>query len=262
MGFVPRPILAGAFTTHAWLRLIGYPLPPLQISADAVDNYMLQLDPALFNYHYLAMSRLVDKFNNLCAAGDYHSLDVEAKLAWGRLEYECLLGPIKLPASLVDLRDEMPATPESVVIHCLQNLLFLSFYAYVFDRQETLGNMLSLRPIPGVMYFLCALARTVLTCSPDIVARWKLIGDAQVETVRAMLRLWRVSQFENCKAILGLWKDHGENPDLVARVRDGIGPGPWPTELSDGYSVFWTFRDLRSLALEFYIEQNSGTVVQ
>lgn len=262
MGFVPEPILAGACTTYAWLRLVGYSLPPLHVSADVVDSYKLQLDSASFSYHYLAMSRLVDRFNNLCAAEGNHSLGVEGKLAWARLEYDCLLGPIKLPPSLVDLRDEMPATPESVVLHCLQNLLFLSFYAYVFDRQETLGNMLSLRPIPGVMYFLCALARTILICRRDIVARWKLISDAQVQTVRAMLRLWRVSQFENCKAILSLWDDHGENPDLVAHVRDEIGPGPWPMEQSDGYSVFWTFRDLRSLSLEFCIEQHSGIGMQ
>jgi hypothetical protein len=199
---------------------------------------MLQLDSALFNYHCLAMSRLVDRFNNLRAAEDFNSLGVEGKLAWARLEYECLLGPIKLPPSLVDLRNEMPTTPESVMMHCLQNLLFLSFYAYVFDRQDTLGNMLSLRPIPGVMYFLCVLARTVLICRRDIVARWKLIADAQVQTVRAMLRLWRISQFENCKAILSLWDDYGENPELAAHVRDEIGPRPWAMEFSDGYSMF------------------------
>ena len=258
MGFVPDPILAGACTTHAWLRLVGYSLPHLDVSVDVIDSHMLQLDAALFNYHYLAMSRLVVRFNKLCAARENPHLGVEERLAWARLEYECLLGPIKLPPSLVDLRDEMPATPESVVMHCLQNLLFLSFYAYLFDRQDTLGNMLSLRPEPGVMFFLCALARTLLICRRDIVARWKLIADAQAQTVRVMLRLWRVSQFENCRAILSLWDDHGEYPELVAHVRDEIGPGPWPMEFSDGYSVFWTFRDLRSLALEFYIDQYSG----
>jgi hypothetical protein len=223
---------------------------------------MLQLDRASFGYHYLVMSRLVDKFNHLCLVGDYHNLDADGKLAWITLEYECLKGPIKLPSQLVDLRDEMPATPESVVIHCLQNLLFLSYYAYVFDRQDTLGKMLAIRPIPGVMFFLCALARSVLICSSDIVDRWKLIADAQAKTVRAMLRLWRVSQFENCKAIISLWDDHGRNPELMTQVRDEIGPGPWPMEFSDGFTVFWTFRDLRSLALEFYIEQYSGAGVQ
>lgn len=201
------------------------------------------------------MSQLVDRFNRLCRVNDYHDLDNDGKLAWVTFEYECLMGPIKLPSQLVDLRDEMPATPESVVIHCLQNLLFLSYYAYIFDRQDTLGNMLALRPIPGVMFFLCALARSVLICSSDIVDRWKLIADAQAHTVRAMLHLWRVSQFENCKAILGLWEDNGKSPELMAQVRHEIGPGPWPMEFSDGFTVFWTFRDLRSLALEFYIEQ-------
>jgi hypothetical protein len=33
-------------------------------------------------------------------------------------------------------------------------------------------------------------------------------------------------------------------------VRDEIGPGPWNIDQTDGYSVFWTFRDLRSLHLQ------------
>lgn len=170
-----------------------------------------------------------------------------------------MMCPIKLPSQLVDLRDEMPATPESVVIHCLQNLLFLPYYAYVFDRQDTLGNMLALRPIPGVMFSLCALARSVFICRSDIVDRWKLIAEAQAKAARSLLRLWRMSQFENCKAILGLWDDHGKSPELMSQVRDEIGPGPWPMGFSDGFTVCWTIRDLRSLALEFYIEQYSGS---
>jgi hypothetical protein len=176
----------------------------------------------------------------------------DAQLVWSRLEYECLLRPVQLPPALLDLRDGMPATPQSVVIHCLQNLLLLSFYSYVLDRPDTLGTLLALRPVPGVLYFLCALARTVFVCPREMLDRWALLADIQATTARIMLRLWHRTQFENCRAILNLWEDaHGRFHDLARQVRQEIGPGPWTVDEIDGYSVFWTFRDLRSLTIEF-----------
>jgi len=258
LGFVPEPILAGALITHSWLRLIDKSHEDLQILPETLETCMQALDAGSFTYHFLRMSRLLVDFDRLRASWESGSqqLGIEVKLAWVRLEYECLTWPIKLPPSLLDLRDEMPATPEAVVLHCLQNLMFLSFYAYVFERQETLGNMLSIRPVPGAMHFLCSLARSTFVCPQHIIDRWQWIAHSQAAVIRAMLRLWRVSQFENCKAILNLWDDRGQFPNLVASMREEIGHGPWATELSDGYTVYWTFRDVRSMSLEFWLEQN------
>jgi hypothetical protein len=255
MTSVSDPLLVGALTTHAWLCLVGHRLSPLHIPPGVLDSYLPLLDSNSFPYHYHYISRLVLQFDSLRLAWHHHDSGINFPLAWARLEYECLLVPIKLPRSLVDLRDEMPATPEAVILHCLQNLLFLSLYAYVFDRQDTLGNMLCLRPVPGVMNFLCALARSIFVCRRDIVDRWRIIADAQATTVQLMLRLWQVTQFQTCKAILNLWDSCGQFPELVEQVREQIGQGTWEMEMLDGYSVFWTFRDLRSLALSFHIQQ-------
>ncbi|KFY01716.1 hypothetical protein V490_00790 [Pseudogymnoascus sp. VKM F-3557] len=254
---LPISILAGTLITHSWQSLINPSYEDLQIPPDVIDTYMAHLDETSFTYHFFRMSRLLIDFNLLRESWgtEPHGGD-EAKSVWVRLEYECLMWPIKLPPSLLDLRDEMPATPEAVVLHCLQNLMFLSFYAYVFERQESLGNMLLLRPVPGVMHFLCSLARSTFVCPQHVIDRWSWIAHSQAGVVRVMLRLWRISKFENCKAILNLWDDRGRFPGLVASMREEIGYGPWAPELSDGYTVYWTFRDLRSMSLEFWLEQN------
>lgn len=72
--------------------------------------------------------------------------------------------------------------------------------------------------------------------------------DIQAQVARIMLQLWRQTGFENCRGILNLWENPGDRfPDLAGEVGEVIGPGPWAIEEVDGYSVFWTFRDLRTL---------------
>ena len=74
----------------------------------------------------------------------------------------------------------------------------------------------------------------------------------QAQTARIMLRLWHHTNFENFRAILNLWENPGNRfPDLARQVREEIGTGPWSVDEIDGYSVFWTFRDLRSLTTKF-----------
>lgn len=250
-------ILAGALITHSWQRLISPLYDNLQILPDVINTCMARLDETSFTYHFFRMSRLLVDFDSLRGSWAAEPPDAEeTKLAWVRLEYECLTWPIKLPPSLLDLRDEIPATPEAVVLHCLQNLMFLSFYAYVFERRDSLGNMLLLRPVPGAMHFLCSLARSTFVCPQHVIDRWSWIAHSQAGVVRVMLRLWQISKFENCNAILNLWDDRGRFPELVASMRDETGYGSWAPELSDGYTVYWTFRDLRSMSLEFWLEQN------
>lgn len=172
----------------------------------------------------------------------------DTPVVWSKLEYECLLWQVCLPPSLLDTRDDLPATPESVVIHCLSSLLLLSFYSYVLEHADTLGALIALRPVPGVLLFLCALARSTFVCPQILLNRMSLLVSIQAQTVRIMLRLWYQTGFENCRAILNMWENPGDVfPDLAQQVQEEIGAGPWAIEEIDGYSVFWTFRDLRTL---------------
>lgn len=184
----------------------------------------------------------------------------DTSLAWAKLEYDFLLWQVRLPTTLLDGRDDLPATPQSVLMHCLSSMLLLSFYSDVLGHADTLGVQMALRPVPGVLLFLCALARSTFICPRNLLDRWALLLHMQAATVRIMLRLWRQTGFENCRALCNLWEDsHNLFPDLKQQVREEIGTGPWTIEEIDGYSVFWTFRDLRTLAAKFIIDSRNMT---
>ncbi|OIW25686.1 hypothetical protein CONLIGDRAFT_502615 [Coniochaeta ligniaria NRRL 30616] len=248
---LPAPVLAGAVVANTWLRLVGSSLAPLEAPEDCLPAYAQTLDPGTFAHHYLRISNLALSYDRLRVALEHNGPGPGVKLSWCRLEYECLFWAVQLPSSLLDLRDEMPARPEAVVIHSLHNLVLLSFYATVLKWQDTLGKLLALAPVPGVLHYICALARSVLICPREMANQWALLSDIQAATARILLDLWRLTRFENFRGMLNLWDDAlNRFPDLTRCVREEIGPGPWTIEQTDGYSVFWTFRDLRSLHLE------------
>ena len=235
-----------------WRRLAGHSHPPLHISPKVLQSHAEDLDPATFGHHYVRLSRLAAEFDQLCATLEAGELQPDTPRAWARLEYECLLWQVCLPPSLLDTRDELPATPESVVIHCFSSLLLLSLYSYILSHADSLGTALALRPVPGVLLFLCTLARSTFICPRRLLDHMPLLVSAQAQTARLMLRLWQQTGFENCRGILNLWEDPGGRfAELAGRVRGEIGGGPWSVEEIDGYSVFWTFRDLRTLTTRF-----------
>jgi hypothetical protein len=221
---------------------------------DSIREYAHSLDTTTFGHHFLLLSHLIAEIEHHRISVETEGVRLDSQTTWARLEYECLLWQVRLPSDLLDLRDELPATPKSVVIHCLSNTTLLSIYSYILERADTLGTLLALRPVPGVLLFLCALARSTFICPREVLERWSLLVDLQAATARIMLRLWRQTGFENCRAILNMWTNmHGRYGDLAREVRQEIGPGPWTIDEIDGYSVFWTFRDLRALTIELLL---------
>lgn len=248
---LPAPVLAGAIVANTWLRLVGSPLEPLDISEDFLMTFAESVDPSTFAHHYLRISDLGLRLGRLRVMEERGGPGPDTKLLWCRLEYESLFWAVQLPTSLLDLRDGMPARPEAVTIHSLHNLVLLTFYATVLTRQDTLGTLLALRPVPGVLHYICSLIRSVFICPREMLIHWSLLSDIQAATARIVLELWRQTRFENFQGLLNLWDDAlGRYPTLALEVRDEIGPGPWNIDQTDGYSVFWTFRDLRSLHLQ------------
>ncbi|SPN99300.1 uncharacterized protein DNG_02336 [Cephalotrichum gorgonifer] len=248
----PPAIVAGALITNVWRRLAGHSHHPLHLSTDVLRRYGKGLDSKTFGYHYLHLSQHAAEFDRLRISMKAQGIQPDTPLVWSRLEYECLLWQVCLPPSLLDTRDDLPATPESVVIHCLSSLLLLSFYGYVLEHADTLGALIALQPVPGVLLFLCTLARSTFICPRELLDRMPLLVNIQAQTARIMLTLWHRTGFENCRGILNLWRNPGGRfPELERDVRGQIGSGPWAIEEIDGYSVFWTFRDLRTLTTKF-----------
>ncbi|CAK7222672.1 hypothetical protein SEUCBS140593_004980 [Sporothrix eucalyptigena] len=246
-------VLAGAISTQTWKQLVYRPSTHLALPTNMLHTFALSLDERSFARHYLLLADLGTRFQQQT---QQTQLDPEsAHLAWAKLEYECLLWQVRLPPHLLDLRDELPATPESLVIHQLSSLVLLSLYSHILDNPE-LGRSVALRPVPGVLYFMCALARSVFICPRAVLDRWELVVDIRATTARILLRLWHQTRFENCRAILAMWTDiEPQHEALAAQIQREIGTGPWTVDEIDGYSVFWTFRDLRALTLELIVQK-------
>ncbi|KAF4961108.1 hypothetical protein FSARC_10272 [Fusarium sarcochroum] len=259
-GLMLLEILSSALVTHVWRRLVGQPHPPLRLSSDFLHKFITTLDPSGFGHHFTRLSYLAVEFERRCRLLESQGVAPDTQAAWSRLEYDCLLWQVCLPGALLDTRDELPATAQSIVIHCFSSTLLLSLYSYILDRLDTLGALLALKPIPGVLLFMCILARSTFICPRELLDRWAILPDMQAATARIMLRLWHQTGFENCRAIINLWTDSLDRfPELSRHVRNEIGPGPWPIDEIDGYSVFWTFRDLRSLMTKFIFGDCTST---
>ncbi|KAJ6444460.1 chromatin remodeling complex subunit [Purpureocillium lavendulum] len=171
----------------------------------------------------------------------------------------------RLSFNLMDQDDDITPRMQQLLSMLRQGRLSMSAMAgvlllipYILERVDTLGAQLALRPVPGVLLFLCALARSTFICPRELLDRWALLVNMQAATVRIMLRLWKQTGFENCRALCNLWEDSKNLfPDLKQQVREEIGSGPWAIEEIDGYSVFWTFRDVRTLTTKFIIDSRT-----
>lgn len=221
-------------------------------------EYSACLDQDTFAPQHLKLTHLAASFLGLrdktVLAQEDEQVARDTTQAWARLEYSCLLNVAQMPSEFLDVRDEMPATPAAIVTHMLQSLIYLQFYAYVLIENPAIGRELGLRPVPGVLYFICAIARSIFVCQRQIVEHWSHLAQLQATAARILLNFWELTKFENCRALLNLWDPPpGQFELLKHAIKERIGPGPWTIELIDGYSVFWTFRDLRSLALEVHM---------
>lgn len=256
----------GALTSYSWLAMVANPtvtLPaspppwPPSILLDYRDSSAL--DANRWAPHYLKLTHLAASFVDLRRSTEGEPNTPAVTAAWAELEYTTLLNVAQMQSQYLDVRDEMPATPAATITHMLQTLVFLRVYQHLLYRNPSLGQAIGLRPVPGVVHFICALARSVFICPAVVVDHWPILADIQAVTVEVLLDMWRLTKAGNCRALLNLWKPAGPRFDGLARhVRNQIGHGPWDVEVIDGYSVFWMFRDLRSLSLEVHMRRPEG----
>ncbi|KAJ9644903.1 uncharacterized protein PV06_08806 [Exophiala oligosperma] len=257
---IPLPVSVGALTAQAWICLVGHTLQssPPNLPPSMLLDYAASLDHDTFAPHYLRLTYLAASFlelrNTTTIPQDGEPVAREVAQEWARLEYSCLLNVAQMPSEFLDVRDDMPATPAAVITHMLQSLIYLRLYGYALIENPAVGREIGLRPVPGVLYFICAISRSIFVCQQQIVEHWSQLAQLQATAAETLLRFWELTNFENCRALLNLWDPlPGQFEFLKQTIRERIGPGPWTIELIDGYSVFWTFRDLRSLSLEVHM---------
>ncbi len=168
--------------------------------------YTASLDQSTFAPHYLKLTHLAASFLCLRETTDQEAITRDTTQAWAKLEYSCLLNVAQMPSEFLDVRDEMPATPAAIVTHMLQSLIYLHPYSYLISKKPALGLALGLRPVPGVLHFICACARSIFVCQRQILEHWTLLHDVQATAAQIMLDLWILTNSENCSALLNLWE--------------------------------------------------------
>ena len=249
----PLPLAAASIAAHTWLSLTGEDVPRHRLSPSLLLVHATKLDQSTFGPHFLKLTFLATSLINLQDSTISSVINEDVIQAWAKLEYSCLLNVAEMKSEFLDVRDDMPATPAAVVTHMLQNLIYLRLYSFILCQRPLLGRALALSPVPGVLHFICAIARSTFVCQPQILSLWPLVADIQAAAAKIMFDFWNLTKFENCRALLNLWRPSSSFQALAQTISECLYEGSGAVEFIDGYSVFWTFRDVRSLNLEFMV---------
>lgn len=261
---LPDSILVGSYISSLWHQFLGIVSIPLCGMADCYHKLHLfsaSQSTTEFISQYMIITKLLVRSQILINQRRRdHSVPLSASSLrdWLSLEYDFLLWSLNVPPNLIDLRDEMPGLAPSRIIHVLFNTVYMDFYLFIL-RNKVLQPSLHLKPVPAVLHFIRALGDSVFKCSVEVVDGWYLLSACKAHVAELMLALLEISESDNCRAVLDKWDDfYGEFPELYNKVQKAIGKKPWIVEKMDGYSVFWTFRDIRALHIEYVL--SSGPI--
>lgn len=145
------PVPTGVLTAHSWLSLCRRMHRPINVAPTTLLDYAAVLEPNTFAPHFLKLTHLAATFHRLTERAD-DVLDADLVQSWAKLEYAALLSVVEMDTQFLDLRDDMPASMAAVVTHMLQNMIYLRLYGFLLCDQSQIGEALSLRPVPGVLY--------------------------------------------------------------------------------------------------------------
>lgn len=252
---LPLPVAAGLIATNTWLHYLNitdYDLGDLLEQFLILEKLKYQLDDT-FARQYLILTSLLLKMQILEQHGSIESHGI----TWINIEYEFLLVPLHVPSDLIDLRDDIPGNPFGRILHIMVNTINFDFYLRII-KDPNLQRHMQLRPIPGVFHFMLAMAKTAFLYGNNVTEKWNLLVQCRAKLVPMVLELYEISDLENCKEVLSLWTD-SDFAELHETVDNIIGDPPWMIEKHSGYSVFWVFRDMRSLHVEGMIHNQNST---
>ncbi|CDK29254.1 unnamed protein product [Kuraishia capsulata CBS 1993] len=248
-------LVVGALSVDAWTCLIRK--VPLQTDTSLLpvfENYLKSLAQSAFSYHFLAVGFFLYRFEALQAKWKSHKFELL------QLEFDMLLWPARLTTDLYVIRDELLATPEAFLLHVLHNTLMVAFYATAVIRGGEYGSNLSIFAVPGLYTFIAGMAKSSFKLSPSMVCRWSIVADCQILTANYLLDLYQEMEFEKFRETLSYFKINGimnqRKAHAVKAQIDALLQGEtFVDDESDGSPVFWVFRDIRSMTLELYLEE-------
>lgn len=262
-------LIIGACTVDAYYSLLNgsWTLTTNPRALVKLGNYLDSLNENSFTYHFLSVAYLLYKFVSLISSTKlpYDNL----RLQMLQLEYDMLLWPAKLTQELSVLEDDLLATPEAFLLHVLHNTLLTEFYYNAVKNRDTFGRMNSIFAVPGLYRFIAGMAKSNFKVQHGLVGRWSIIGGCQLHNAKRLLDLYEIMEYELFIPSLNYYKKVSNIYDLefqdkvYSQVQQMIKNEGYYNEQpddSDGPSIFWGFRDIRSMSLQTYIDEAKARV--
>ncbi|RLV86437.1 hypothetical protein JA9_004333 [Meyerozyma sp. JA9] len=262
-------LIVGACTVDAYYSLLNgsWTLKTDPRVLVELGNYLDSLNENSFSYHFLSVAYLLYKFVSLISNKklSYDNLRLEML----QLEYDMLLWPAKLTQELSVLEDDLLATPEAFLLHVLHNTLLIEFYYNAVKNRDTFGKMNSIFGVPGLYRFIAGMAKSNFKVQHGLVGRWSIISGCQLHNAKRLLDLYEIMEYELFVPSLKYYKkasniyDTEYQEKVYSQVQQLIKNEGYYNEQpddSDGPSIFWGFRDVRSMSLQTYIDEAKDRV--
>lgn len=262
-------LIIGACTVDAYYSLLSgtWKLTTNHNILQVLRKYLDSLNENSFCFHFLSVAYFLYKFVSLTSNEDV-AYD-ELRLQMLELEYDMLLWPAKLTQELSVIEDDLLATPEAFLLHVLHNTLLTEFYYNAVKNRSTFGKMSSIFAVPGLYRFVSGMAKSNFKVNHGLVGRWSIIAGCQLHNAKRLLDLFGIMEYELFIPSLKYYKratnvyDLEYQEQIYGKVQDLIKNASYYKENNDdtdGPSIFWGFRDIRSMSLQTYIDEANARV--
>lgn len=266
---VSDELVAAACTVDAWNSLFTN-TPLATRSKHLIERfsiYLASLDTTSFAYHFLYVGYFLYKFTWVISEKLSYE---ETKALILQLEFDMLLWPAKLTRHLSVITDALLASPEAFILHVLHNTLLTFYYTKLVLHEDSYGLMVSLSAVPGLYNFISGMARSNFVVKESIVTRWSITVDCQTSMAKQLLVLNNVMDFHDFKMALLHFNKHQNvsnktlQDETYERVQKLLQERniTLDTEVDvDGSKLYWTFRDVRSMTLQIYVNEGKRSSI-
>ena len=261
-------LIAGAMLVDGINALTrGMPLQTSKLYLTAFQMCSQKLGEFTFSNQLLTVGKMIYDFASIMAESN---MCTDPKQFWGSrkkkilsFEYDMLIWPVRLSTELSVITDNIQASSEAILLHILHNTLLIAYYGDAILKNDEFAKIISIYAIPGLYLFISGMARSNFITGPRIAKRWRVVTDCMILSARYLLALDQKMKFDNFKESLHYFAKSRnlpeyqtpESKDLLKRIDQLLLGVDIEESIQDGSTIYWVFRDTRSMSLELYISE-------
>ena len=261
-------LIAGAMLVDGINALTrGMPLQTSVSYSSAFQMCSQKLGEFSFSNQLLTVGKMIYDFASIMAESN---MCTDQKQFWASrkkkilsFEYDMLIWPVRLSAELSVITDNIQASSEALLLHILHNTLLIAYYGDAVLKQGEFAKSISIYAIPGLYLFISGMAKSNFITGPRIAKRWRVVTDCMILSARYLLALDQKMKFDNFKEALHYFAkgrnlpeyQTPESKDLLKQTDKLLLGVDIEESIQDGSTIYWVFRDTRSMSLELYISE-------